>query len=216
MFSAVSCSPQVTHVVEPAGSIRAADHLQAEGRLQVADLQQNQSQVLDEEQGVDQRGGVLHDPPVVRLPGLQHPHTVEQPVRRHEQEHQHHQQAAEDEEAGEGGPGGPKEQRPGGDEQHQQLEGQGHVEAFARRAAGVQGVPPQHLRQDEEGQGRDQGEEAQAPAQRRPHETLALQRRRLLQIFGEAGQVLVGDAVLRGAGDDGGGLAPVIILWDKN
>ena len=143
--------PEVAHVVELAGPVRAADHLQAEGRLQVPDLQQHQSQVLDEEQGVHQRGGVLHYPPVVPLPGLQHPHAIEQPVGRHEQEHQHHQQAAEDEEARQGGAGGPEEQRPGGDEQDQELEGQGDVEAFAGRAAGLQGVTPQDLRQDEEG-----------------------------------------------------------------
>lgn len=141
----------MTHVVELAGSICGADHLEAEGWLQMSDLQQHQRQVLDEEQGVHQRGGVLHDPPVVLLPGLQHPHAVEQPVRRHEQEHQHHQQAAEDEEAREGGARRPEEQRPGGDEEDEKLEGQGHVEAFAGRAAGLQIVTPQDLREDEEG-----------------------------------------------------------------
>jgi len=143
--------PEVAHVVELAGSICAPDHLKAESRLQVSDLQQHQSQVLDEEQGVHQRGSILHYPPVVPLPGLQHPHAIEQPVRRHEKEHQHHQQAAEHEETREGGAGRAEEQRPGGYEQNQELEGEGDVEAFTWRAAGLEGVTPQHLRQDEEG-----------------------------------------------------------------
>lgn len=141
----------MAHVVELAGSIRAPDYLKAKGRLQVSDLQQHQSQVLDEEQRVHQRGSVFHNPPVVPLSGLQHPHAIEQPVRRHEQEHQHHQQAAEDKEARECGARRPEEQRPGGDEEDQELEGQRDVEAFAGRAAGLEGVTPQDLRQDEEG-----------------------------------------------------------------
>lgn len=151
MFLNLAHIPEMTHVVELAGSVRAPDDFEAESRLQVSDLQQHQSEVLDEEQGVHQRGGVLHNPPVVSLPGLQHPHAVKQPVRRHEEEHQHHQQAAEDEEARERGARRAEEQRPGGNEQHQELKRQGDVEAFARRAAGLQGVTPQHLRQDEEG-----------------------------------------------------------------
>ncbi len=205
----------MAHVVELAGSVCASDHLEAKGWLQVSDLQQHQGQVLYEEQSIHQRGSVLHDPPVVPLPGLQHPHAVEQPVRRHEQEHQHHQQAAEDKEAGERGARRPEEQRPGGDEQDQELEGQRDVEAFAGRAAGLEGVTPQDLWEDEEGQRCDQGEEAQAASQSRANESLALQRSRLLQLFGDAGQVLVRDAVFWGAGDDRGGLAPVIILSDK-
>lgn len=127
----------MTHVVKLARSVRAPDHLEAEGRLQVSNLQQHQSQVLNEEQGIHQRGSVLHNAPVVPLPGLQHPYAVEQPVRRHEQEHQHHQQTAEDKEAREGGARRAEEQRPGGDEKDQELEGQWYVEAFTGRAAGL-------------------------------------------------------------------------------
>lgn len=127
----------MTHVVELARSIRAPDHLEAEGRLQVSNLQQHQSQVLNEEQGIHQRGSVLHNPPVVSLPGLQHPNAVEQPVRSHEQEHQYHQKTAEDKEAREGGARRAEEQRPGGDEEDQELEGQGDVETFTGRAAGL-------------------------------------------------------------------------------
>ena len=141
----------MANVVELAGSVRTPDNLEAKGGLQVSDLQQHQSQVLYKEQSVHQRGGVLHNPPVVPLPGLQHPHAVEQPVRRHKQEHQHHQQAAEDEEARQRGARGPEEQRPGGDEQDQELEGQRDVEALAGRAARLEGVTPQDLREDEEG-----------------------------------------------------------------
>lgn len=129
--------PQVTHVVELARSVRAPDDLEAKGRLQVSNFQQHESQVLYEQQGIHQRGRVLHDPPVVPLSGLQHSNAVEQPVRRHEQEHQDHQQTAEDEEAREGGARGAEEQRPGGDEEDQQLEGQGDIEAFTGRAAGL-------------------------------------------------------------------------------
>ncbi len=141
----------MANIVELAGAVRAADDLKAEGWLQMSDLEQHQSQVLYEEQGVHQRGSVLHDPPVVPLPGLQHPHAIEQPVWRHKQEHQHHQQAAEDKEAWECGARRPEEQRPGGDEQDQELEGQRDVEAFAGRAAGLKGITPQDLREDEEG-----------------------------------------------------------------
>lgn len=214
MITSLSHGPEVSHVVELARSISTSHHFEAEGGLQVSDLQQHQSQVLNEEQSVHQRGGVLHDPPVVPLPRLQHPHAVEQPIGRHEQEHQHHEQAAEDEEARERGARRAEEQRPGGDEQHQQLEGQGDVEALAGRPAGLQGLAPQHLRQDEEGEWGEEREEAQDAPQNRAHEALTLQRARLLQIFGDARQVLVGDAVLRGARDDRGGLAPVIVLSD--
>lgn len=212
---AVSHSPEVADVVKFTGSICAPHHLEAEGRLQVADLQQHQGQVLDEQQRVHQRGGVLHDAPVVPLPGLQHTHAVEEPVGGHKQEDQHHQQAAEDVEAGQGGAGGSQEQRPGRDEQHQQLEGQRDVKTLAGRPARLQRVAPQHLREHQEGQRRQQGEEAQAAAQRQAQEAPALQRGGLLQVFGDTCQVLVGDAVLRGAGDHGGGLAPVVILQEE-
>lgn len=143
--------PEVAHVVELAGTIRAPHHFKAEGWLKVSDFQQHQSQVLDEEQSIHQRGSILHNPPIVPFSGLQHTHAVEQPVRRHKQEHQHHQEAAEDEKAREGGAGRAEEQSPGGDEQDQELEGQGDVEALAGRAARLEGVTPQDLRQDEEG-----------------------------------------------------------------
>jgi len=208
----VAHRPEMPHVVEAARSVRGAHHLQAEGGLQVPDLQQHQGQVLDEQQRVHQRGGVAHDAPVVRLPGLQHPHAVEQPIGRHEEEHQRQQQAAEDEEARQRGPRRPQEQRPRGDEEDQQLEGQRDVQALARRAARLQRVPPQELRQRQEGERRDEGEEAEDGAQRRAEVSPAVRRRRVLEVLGQPRQVLVGGAVHRGAGDHRGGLAPVVIL----
>lgn len=180
----------------------------------MSDLQENQRQVLNEEQRVHQRGGIFHNPPVIPLLGFQHTHAVKQPVRCHEQEDQHHQQTAEDKETRERGTGAPEEQRPGGDEQDQEFEGQGDVKAFAGGSTRLEGVTPQDLREDEEGQRRDQGKEAQAASQGDAEETLALQRGRLLQVFGDSGQVFVRYAVLRGARHNGGGLAPVIVLKD--
>ncbi len=202
----------MSHVVEAAGPVGGANHFEAEGRSEVPDLQQHECQILDEQQRVHQRDGVSHDAPVVTLSGLQHPDAVEEPVRGHEEEDQRHQQAAEDEEAWQRGAGRPQEQGPGRDEQHQKLEGQRDVEALAGGPAGLQRVTPQQLRQQEEGQRRQEREQTQNTAQDGPCEATALQRRRVLQLFRRPRQVLIRHAVLGRPGHDGGGLAPVIIL----
>lgn len=205
----------MAHVVEAAGSVGGADHFEAEGGSEVPDLQQHERQILDEQQRVHQRDGVSHDAPVVALSGLQHPHAVEEPVRGHEEEDQRHQEAAEDEEARQRGAGRPQEQSPGRDEQHQQLEGQRDVEALAGGPAGLQRVTPQQLRQQQEGQRRQEREQTQNTAQHRPRETTTLQRRRVLQLLRRPRQVLIRHAVLGRPGHDGGGLAPVIILRER-
>lgn len=178
----------------------------------MSDLQQHQRQVLNEQQCVHQRSCISHNPPVVCFPGLQHPHPVEEPIRSHEEEDQCQQQTAEDEEARQSGSGWAEEQRPGGDEEDQELEGQRNVKSLTWRATRFQCVPPQELWEHQEGQRSDQSKEPQHSAQRRAEVTPALQRRRILKVLRDPRQVLIRDAVHRGPSDHCGGLAPVVIL----
>lgn len=170
----------MSHIVEVAGSICGPHNLETESRLQVSDLQQHQGQVLDEQQRIHQRRRVSHNPPVVRLSGLQHPHPIEEPVGRHEEEDQRQQQTAEDEEARQSGSGRTEEQRPGGDEEDQELKSQRDVKALAWSAARVQCVPPQQLWEGQEGQRSDQSEEPQDGAKHQAEVTATLQRRGVL------------------------------------
>lgn len=182
----------------------------------MSDLQQHQRQVLNEQQCVHQRCCIPHNPPVVRLPGLQHPHPVEEPIRCHKEEDQRQQQTAEDEEARQSGSGWAEKQRPGGDEEDQELEGQRNVKALTWCTARFQCIPPQELWEGQESQGSDDGEEAKDSTQGWAEVTAALQRRGLLKFLRDPRQVLVGDAVHRGASDHGGGLAPVVILYREH
>lgn len=163
-FSTSKHQPEITHVVEATGSICGPHDLQTESRLQVSDLQQHQRQVLNEQQRIHQRSRISHNPPVVRFPGLQHPHPVEEPIRRHEEEDQGQQQTAKDEEAWKSGSERAEEQRPGGDEEDEELKGQRNVKSLTRRAARLQRIPPQELWEHQEGQRGDQSKEPQHSA----------------------------------------------------
>lgn len=178
----------------------------------MSDLQQHQRQILNEQQRIHQRSRISHNPPVVRFPGLQHPHAVEEPIRRHKEEDQGQQQAAKDEETWKSGSERAEEQRPGGDEEDEELKGQRNVKSLTWGAARLQCIPPQELREHQEGQRGDQSKEPQHSAQRWAEVTPALQRRRLLNVLGDPCEVLIRDAVHRGARDHRGGLAPVVIL----
>lgn len=181
----------------------------------MSDLQQHQSQILDEEQRIHQRCCISHNAPVVCLPGLQHPHPIEEPIRSHKEEDQSQQQTAEDEEAWQSGSGRAEEQRPGGEEEDQELKGQRNVEALTRCATRLQCVSPQQLWEGQEGQRSDESGEAQDGSQRRAEVTAALQWWRLLKVLGDPCEVLIGDAVHRGARDHRCGLSPVVILETK-
>jgi len=181
----------------------------------MSDLQQHQSQVLNEQQRVHQRSCVSHNPPVVRLFGLQHPDPIEEPVRCHEEKDQSQQQTAEDEETRQRGSGRAEKQCPCGDEEDQQLEGQRNVKALARCSARIQSVPPKELWENQEGQRSDEGEEPQNGTQNRADVAAAVERGRILQVFRDPCQVLVGYAVHRGASDHSGGLTPVVILREN-
>lgn len=178
----------------------------------MSDLQKHQRQVLNEQQRIHQRRRVSNNAPVVRLLWLQHPHAIEEPIRRNEEEDQRQEQTAEDEEARQAASGWAEEQRPGGDEEDEEFEGQGDVKTLTRRATGLQRFPPQELGEQQEGQGGDEGQDPQRGAQRRAQVAAALRLQRIFKVFPDLCEVLVGHAVHGGPGDHRGGLAPVVIL----
>lgn len=204
--------PEVTNVVEAAGSICAPHDLETERRLQVSDLQQHQRQVLNEQQRIHQRNCVSHNAPVVALLGLQHPHAVKKPIRRYEEEDQRQEQATEDEEAWQAGSGRADKQRPRGDEEDEEFEGQGNVKALTWRPTWLQCFPPQERGEQQEGQRSEESQEPQGGAQRWAQVPPALWLQRILKVLPDLCQVLVWDAVHRGPSDHCGGLAPVIVL----
>lgn len=78
----------MSDIIEATSSICGPHNLETESRLQMPDLQQHQGQVLNEQQRIYQRCCISHNPPIVRLSGLQHTHSIEQPVGRNEEEDQ--------------------------------------------------------------------------------------------------------------------------------
>lgn len=58
-------SPELPQVVVPRLAVGGARDAHGEARLQLPELQQHNGQVVDEEQRVHQRHGVLHDALVV-------------------------------------------------------------------------------------------------------------------------------------------------------
>lgn len=178
----------------------------------MSDLQQHQRQVLNEQQRIHQRNCVSHNAPVVGLLRLQHPHTVKKPIRRYEEEDQRQEQTAEDEEAWQAGSGWADKQRPCGDEEDEEFEGQGNVKSLTGRTTWFQCFPPQERREQQEGQRSEESQEPQRSAQRWAQVTLALWLQRILKVFPDLCQVLIWGAVHGGPSHHRGGLAPVIIL----
>lgn len=78
--------PEVSQAVVARLSVRGANHLDGEDGLQLPQLQQHDGQVVDEEQGIHQRHGVLHYPLVVGVLRVQDANAVEEPVGKHKEE----------------------------------------------------------------------------------------------------------------------------------
>lgn len=178
----------------------------------MSDLQQHQRQVLNEQQRIHQRHCVSHNAPVVGLLRLQHPHAVKKPIGRQEEEEQRQEQTAEDEEAWQAGSGRADKQRPRGDEEDEEFEGQGNVKSLTWRTAWFQCFPPQERWERQEGQRSGESQQPQASAQRWAQVAPTLRLQRILKVLPDLCQVLVGDAVHGGPSDHRGGLAPVIVL----
>lgn len=86
-------------------------------------LEQDDGQVVDEEQGVDQREGELHDVPVLDLVAvLEQVDAVEQPEGDEEHEHEEGDQGAEHEDPGQRRLGFPEEHGPRPDEKDEEFE----------------------------------------------------------------------------------------------
>lgn len=138
--------------------------------------------------------------------------SVEQPIGDYEEQHQHGEQRPEHKHPRESGPRRPEEERPDGQQQYEQLEGHGDEEALARRAAALQLLRPEEVGQQQEGQWRQEHEQAQDHGQGQGEVTAAVEPDAVLKVLGDANDVLLGEAVLWRARDGRGGLAPVVIL----
>lgn len=71
------------------------------------------------------------------------------------------------------------------------------------------------MRQHEEGQRREEHQQAQDDGEGDWQVALAVQTHTVIQVLADADDVLLRERVLRGAGDGGGGLTPVVILESK-
>lgn len=140
------------------------------------------------------------------------PDPIEEPVWKDEEQHQHAKQRSEDKDPWQTGLGRPKEECPDGQQQDEQLEGYRDEEALAGRAAALQLVWPQQVWDDQEGQWRQEDQQAQHHGQAQGQVTPAVEAHAVLQVFGDAANVLLREAVLWRAGDGCRGLPPVVIL----
>lgn len=147
---------------------------------------------------------------------VKYSHSIEQPIGEHKEQHQHGEQRPEHKDPREAGPRRPEEERPDGQQQYEQLEGHGDEEALAGRAAALQLLRPEEVGEHQERQRRQEHQQTQDHGQGQGEVTAAVQPHAVLQVLGDADDVLLREAVLRRAGDGRGGLAPVVILeiWE--
>ena len=202
-------------------AVRGADHLDVVGGGEVAQLQQQDGEVVHEQQRVDQRERELHDVRVLDLVGvLQQVDAVEQPEGDHEHEDQERDRGAEHEDPRQRRLGLPEEDSPGPDQEDEELEGEadehavtGHValQVESPRA----GVEDAELRQDDHEDGAEEGGEGEGGrgdwAEVLAAALLQRPRRRDLPL---AELLLHGVLDVRGVGHSRRGLAPVLVLTD--
>lgn len=83
--------PQVSQAVISWLPVCGANHLDGEHGLQLPKLQQHNGQVVDEEQGIHQRHGVLHYALVVGVLRVQDTNAIKEPVGKHKEEYEDQQ-----------------------------------------------------------------------------------------------------------------------------
>lgn len=137
---------------------------------------------------------------------------VEEPIRNHKKQHQHSKKSLECEDPRQACLRRPTEERPDGQQQYEQLEGHGDEEALAGRPAALQLLWPEDVRENQESQRCEEHKQAQDHRQSPGEVTAAVEPHAIFQVFGDASNVLLGEAVLWCACDSSGGLAPVVIL----
>ena len=205
-------SPQVSQAVEAGLAVGRADHLQREHGLQLPELEQDDGQVVDEEERVHQRDGILHDALVISVPRVQNADPVKKPIGDHEKKDEDQQEGTEHEDPRHVSSLLAEEQRPGPNEQNEELECHGDEESLADGAARLQLVPPQDGGQQDEGDGGEEDQESEHRSHGEPQVAPTVQPHAVLHVLADAGDVLLWDAMLRRASDGRGGLAPVVIL----
>lgn len=141
--------------------------------------------------------------------------SIEQPIGDHKEQHQHGEQRPEHKDPREAGPRRPEEERPDGQQQYEQLEGHGDEEALTGRAAALQLLRPEQVGEHQEGQRRQEHEQAQDHGQGQGEVAAAVEPHAVLEVLGDANDVLLREAVLGCASDGRGGLAPVVILGNE-
>ena len=131
----------------PALAIGRSDHLyEVLGTRLVPELQQQKRQVVEEQQAVQQTGGVLDDVPVLDLSSLLvQADTIEQPEAQEEDKQQEGEEGAEQVDPGQTGARRAVEHGPGAHSQDQQLEGERDEEAVTVNLALELRVPWIHI-----------------------------------------------------------------------
>ena len=205
----------MSKAVEAGLAISGADHLQREHGLQLSELQQDNGQVVDEEEGVHEGDGVLHDALVISVPRVQNADPVKKPIGNHEEKDEDQQEGTEHEDPRHVSSLLAEEQRPGPNEQDEELECHGDEESLADGAARLQLLPPQDGGQQDEGDGGDEDQESEHRGDGEAQVAPAVQPHAVLHVLADAGDVLLRDAVLRRARDGRGGLPPVVILTGR-
>lgn len=122
--------------------------------------------------------------------------SIKEPVGEHEEQHQHGEQRPEHKHPWESGPRCPEEERPDGQQQYEQLEGDGDEEALAGRAAALQLLRPEEVGEHQEGQRRQEHQQAQDHGQGQGKVPAAVESHAVLQVLGDADDVLLREAVL--------------------
>lgn len=122
--------------------------------------------------------------------------SIEQPIGDHEEQHQHGEQRPEHKHPREASPRWPEEERPDGQQQYEQLEGNRDEKALAGRAAALQLLRPEEVGEHQEGQGRQKHQQAQDHSQGQGEVPAAVQPHTVLQVLGDANDILLREAVL--------------------
>lgn len=122
--------------------------------------------------------------------------SIEQPIGDHEEQHQHREQRPEYKHPREASPWRPEEERPDGQQQYEQLEGNRDEEALAGRATALQLLRPEEVGEHQEGQRRQKHQQAQDHSQGQGEVPTAVEPHAVLQVLGDANDILLREAVL--------------------
>lgn len=208
---------QLANVIPPAFPVGRPEHLDAVLGRQVSEFQENHSQVMDEQQGVDQTHSEVDDGTVLHLLRvLDDAHDVEQPEGEREHQDEHRHQSSEDENSGHGGLGLPEEERPRPQQEDEELEREADEEAVALGVAQrrvVLQLDDVQARDQHHRYGAEESQEGHEGAQSRANVSLAREGHAGLLVSPDYSHVLEGLGAHGGVPRDGGGVvSPVVVL----